>query len=412
MAEETSVIEKPAPAVPVMDEDDFIAMQMAMDSEEGDAPVVPEETGAKEKPAAPAKKKPEEKAPTVEPEEGEPEPQEGDDAAAGGAGADAGDGNDDTEEEEVLEFADDVIPGLKGEHMAALPREAQLNLAKWHEEVSAKAAALDTAQAELDRVKNDPFVRLRLAAGDKGIAAYQPTQEDIDAIVNADSVQASAAALKRIMDRESTRNTSYHLQAKAQEEEIKDVSRKTNENLLKAINLNPDYAIKETRLDALKPGHPEFTVYEKGLSKMIDSLVANGFTKVQISKMKPESIYAAVAAENGWPVALNTSERDRKIGASFLRKSLHAFLKKPGRPADSPGQSMTPTGRDKSGSSRKETHVDGIDLVKLASDENYHAEVLDSRAMEEGWVEKVSDYRRRGESVLRAQKARGRGVKE
>lgn len=89
-------------------------------------------------------------------------------AADGQKEASAADGKDSGGEEQ-LEFADDVIPGLKGEVFGKLPKEAQEAVAEFYGAVQEKSKKLEATEAALNALKQDPYLKSRIAAAESGM---------------------------------------------------------------------------------------------------------------------------------------------------------------------------------------------------------------------------------------------------
>jgi hypothetical protein len=312
------------------------------------------------------------------------------------------DKNSATGEDEEMEFADDVIQGLKGEHLKALPKEARIALAEFYQQHTGIADEHKSLKERLESLEADPVVKLRQDLKRKG-------QENFD--VRGITVKEKENLIARIRNKTGLDPEEAEAVFNEVEESIKaiageqaedvlhnrvieeDQARKANETISKGRNIflqlgkfNKALAFKETdgnkfwkdtgkKDEQGRPifepddKHPEAKLYAEKIVPLIHTLGKAGMNYGMLVKLQDEigldGIYAMVAKKHGLPVAINTGERDKKMLLDDRKKVLDVFRK---------GNAYTEL---TAGSGKPKPVVTppnmkhGFDIVKLATDNAY-----------------------------------------
>jgi len=335
-------------------------------------------------------------------------------------------------EEAPAQFADDVIPGLKGEVFGKLPEEAQEAVAKFYQEALEKTQKADSVSAAVEALKQDPYLRSRIAAAEAGMPA-QPrsiSQEEAQSIsallaeklgLNVDEDEGERAALSDAMaalipgidaiaKQMAQDYAGRSLQIQETVKEAREANRRADALLFGLSEFDKGLALKETAIDnfyavdpktgktVLNERHPEIEKYKNGIGKFVQWAFDHGFDNRQIVKMGAKAFYAAAAADMGKTVAINTADRDKKIAADARKNAINLF-RKPGGGALST-QGTAPA--SKAGSYME----NGIDVTRLASDGDYYDALMAQRLGDRAWIEKLSELESKGRAILNGKQAR------
>ncbi|RPH88501.1 MAG: hypothetical protein EHM66_00395 [Deltaproteobacteria bacterium] len=325
---------------------------------------------------------------------------EGDaDKKAGEPEANAGE----TDDLSAIEFEDDVIPGLKGEHLKTMPKEALAALADFqgtHAELSTKA---QKTEENLTKLLADPIVKRRMELLKSGKTDYEvrglnatERQSILKAIAEAGDLSPAEAenvfgVLEKSLDtvvREAATDTLQGLiQEDSRQRQIEETQKTGRQAFLELGKFNKSLAFKETDASkfwtdegALNDKHPEAKQFKEKILPLMTALHEAGQTYESIARLSKKSggqaVYALVAALQGLPVALNTAERDKKIVASELKKKLAPFLKKNSVSGlDTKGSSVIPADRALNAAVVK----NGYDVLKLAEGGEYYDKAVQAK---------------------------------
>jgi hypothetical protein len=317
-------------------------------------------------------------------------------------------------EEEILEFEDDVISGLKGDDLKKLPKAAQEAVAKFYSESTERQTKLETELATVKKssesvqeMLKDPVIADRinmLKDGKKAYVDMRMTQAEkksiIDAMVSKGlyeedaklSVEGLEAGLDNIVNdrvEAALKNKVIEINQNAENRRITETGRK---NLFSLGEMHEDFKLNETDPNKFfddsgnfNTTHHEYGVFIEKYGPVFEILRNKKQTWDNLSSMTPQQVYSMVALEKGLPVAFNTEARDKKIfkrGAAA--NPLRAFAKK-----------TTSADRDLSvspqnGNPLNTTQWKGIDLDRLNSDPNY-APSLYEKAREKGTLEEINN---------------------
>lgn len=323
------------------------------------------------------------------------------------------------DDDDDYEYPDDVIPGLKGEHFKILPKEAQEAIAKYHDANLSMKTTAEENNTVVSILKNDPVAkhRLEMIKAGKAFAEYKMpdvTEAEVKKILETED-QASAI---KLIQKSAERIARVAVDNERIREETKKRIEETNkqgENILReAGNLHPDLFDQKNNIDkrlkdfssADTAGTEENKTYNGYHQKIVDFCQNRGYRYVDIAKMKPAELYALVAVNEGWPIAINTQKRDAAMLSEATSKALRHFrISRRGREiAQGMRSNADSTGRRPVSDSHK---VDGIDVVKLATDNDYHDKVLNSKFGNPNWIDRVSELRNKGEEIIQKKRRKG-----
>jgi hypothetical protein len=319
-----------------------------------------------------------------------------------------GDGEEPAKEE--VEYEDNVIPGLTGKQFSALPddvREVVAKAATQAEELKTKSSE---TQSRLEKLLNDPIVKHRdemIKTGKSDLTYELPTITDqqfaeILKCVDEDTPEARKKArdiLGDIVKQSSELSESNTRILENSKFNTQKMLNSAGKNLLKLGELNA-----ELKCDITDPDKLVETPFEKlgNLGKVLQKLSEMQANKTitsvakYISERKPEALYAEMAVELGLPLVLNADKKIRDI----VKKSNQALADRYRKNKDGNGGQM-PSGKEVDSKKIKSGQVvDGIDIVKLATNDDYHEKMLYKNSGDLKWVDKISRLRERGERFL------------
>jgi len=358
------------------------------------------------------------------------EGESGEDSAADGQKQEpSADEKDSGNEEAPAPFADDVIPGLKGEVFGKLPEEAQEAVAKFYEEAQEKTRKAESLEATLNTLKQDPLIRSRIAAAEAGvtvpvrgvsqaeaqsIAGILIEKLGLDAESEAGAITDTVAALARgiegIAQDMAQGYAGQSLQTLEALREVAEIDKQGDALLFGLSQFDKNLALKETNLakfytfdpttkkTVFNEKHPEIEKYKNGLGKFVQWASDRGMDNRQIVKMGAKAFYAAAAADMGKAVTFNSADRDKKIAAEARKSVLNAFRKTGGGTLATQG--TAPAG--KSG----QYIENGIDVTKLATDGSYFDELVAKRPGDMAWIDKLSELEAKGREIINRKQAR------
>jgi hypothetical protein len=329
---------------------------------------------------------------------------------------------------EPAAFADDVIPGIKGEDFGKLPEELQGAIAQFYTEAQEKAKKAEALEAALAKIEQDPYLSARMKAAEAGmevpVRGMTPvevktfsdllvTKLGLNVEGDAEDREALAdvmATLKPGLDAIAKQMAQdYAAQSLRTQEVVKqaaEVNKQADELLFGLSQFDKSLAVKETDISkfyALQNGktvfndkHPEIEAYKNGIGKFVQWAFDHGMDNRQIVKMGAKAFYAAAAAGLGKSVAVNTADRDKKIAAEARRNAINLFRKTGSGTLATQGSA--PAG--KSGAYME----NGIDVTRLATDGAYFDELIAKRPGDMAWIDKLSGLEEKGRAILNNRK--------
>lgn len=329
------------------------------------------------------------------------------------------------EDEDSFDFQDDVIEGLKGEHLKAIPKEAKLAIADFyakHSELTEKEKGLS---ARLEKLIADPVVRMReemIKSGQDQFPVRAVTQAEKASLtqrlqtklgVNAEEaelifeeVQDHIKATSNEIAEDLVNNMTLQ---KEEARKVDEITSKGRNVFLELGKFNKALAFKETdgnkfwvkKDDGWMPNesHPEFKKFSETLIPVMTALGESGIRYKEIvnltEKFGTEAVYAMVAKKLNLPVAINTEARDQKMLKSELQKRMAPFLK-----ANTPSELTASAGKDKPAT---KTHVkNGYDIVKLASDIGYYERARNAKPNDMNHADMISRLAEEGDAIIRS----------
>jgi len=320
-------------------------------------------------------------------------------------------------EDERFEFEDDVIPGVKGEHLKNIPVEAQEAIGKYVSEYSEAKQNLEKGQARLDALLKDPYVRYRAQLIDSGNSNQSISQEVYDDHIvkglkerlglSDDEVKELESVTKEAAERHAQvviHNDMSESQKQAQAEKAVEESNKIVSSMAEFF---PELSVDETdfrnfyRLDnngnaELNKDHPEFEKWEKGQRDFIEWLREKGISRHEIIRRGRASLAAQYAEDRNKPFALNAKERDAQIRKNLRKSSLSPLLKKSGGKGLSSQSSNTDQGL--AGNSKR-VMKGGFDIMRLATDDSYFDAALEKNPGSIEHINKLEKLREEGFSL-------------
>lgn len=370
--------------------DDSVKAALAKDPEYQE--IVAEEAKAKKK-----------KVPAPEGElEVDPEPETPDDEKTPVEDESPEEGDDDD-----AEYEDDILEGITGDDFKSLPQSVKEAVATTREKLESVEKKASDAEKRLQDLLSDPVIRHRdmMRSAGRGDAEYDVpslTKEELarveDMVDSGDHEKVrqffnaklqAAAELgsnnariqeKRSIDRDRT------LESAAQK--VLDIA-KLNPKLFgeklpstKEIRESEDYS----KLGAL--GKIVQTTIELQKKGVIAS------SAKYLAESSAEEVYAQMAARHKWPVVMNADEKIR----TEIKKSNSALMDRFKKSRDGSGRLSAGTEVDRR-SEAKGTKRNGVDLVKLATDDGYHESVMKQKMTPE-WIQEVAKMRTEGERML------------
>jgi hypothetical protein len=431
--------EKPLPD-PLSDlPEDFAKSVMEVDQDIQQMAKDSEKSGKAAKKVADAKKKAESEEPPAETDDEGKEKETSDESAddnpdEGGEGDDKGKKKDDEEEPaaeaepeidengnpvestDESEYQDDIIPGLKGKHLEQIPEEVQTILAEHVEKTREIESESKTAKEELEKLKNDPIIKMRLnklEANDPNYTVTDITTKEMSELLKKHGIDTSLGldeteiekllpAVRDAISARAVELANSHVLIESKKAEVQKTVQAGQDNILALGAFNKDLELKEknlSKLFELGPKHPEWQKFEKGTLKVIKYLKDKGIYYDKLAKMSPKEIYALTAAGLDMPVALNTTDRDKKIARDAVRKKLSIF-KKGGSDTARGLSADSPDGESKIAS--KAVLDSGYDVVKLATDPAYFEQAYNKKPGDQAWMEKIDKLVEKGERIARS----------
>jgi len=340
------------------------------------------------------------------------------------------DGKDSGGNDETLEFKDDVIPGLKGEVLAKLPKEAQEAVADFYGAVEERAKKVEASEVAMNLLKQDPYLKSRIEAMEAGTQAQirgltpddekaiaegvtkfmveKLTIEDVDA---AEVVAAFKGGImttaQRIAQQMAQDYAAQALQSQEALKETREVIKQGDAVLLGLSEFDKSLAVKEKDLSKFyvtqngktffNEKHPEIETFKNGIGQFIAWASERGINYNNLAKMGAKAFYAAAAADLNRPVAFNTKERDDKMVSNAVKQKLKPFLKTDGGTLDVGG------GNAAQGGGAEPKIIHGFNAVKLVEDGAYREEMYLKHALDADMIDKLDAAASVGRDIIEKQ---------
>lgn len=340
--------------------------------------------------------------------------------------------SDEGSDDEPLDFADDVIEGLKGEHVKALPPEAQLAIAKFHEKATEDSAERVKVESAYEKLMSDPVIKARKEMIEAGKTRYDDygftaTEKKnlVDAItdkVDLDENEAGAVvslletAIEGVVKHRADARFNNQLIQEEGSRKIQETTTKARQAFLSLGEFNKELAFKEKDANAfwsegddgkgnkvqfLNNKHPEIKKYREKIIPIMTALHEAGVSYEGVTKMianpkiGAKGLYAFAGTLLDLPVAINTGERDRKMVLSERRKALSKFIKPGSGELSVEGQSSI------AGKPRDKNTVvkEGYDIVKLDEGGDYYDRAMNEKPGDMEHVNKITRLAEEGRAL-------------
>lgn len=335
-------------------------------------------------------------------------------------GDDSGKGNEANNDETAYE--DDIIPGLKGAQFGALSEDLKEIISGVHDHIESSTKKLADTEARLNKLLEDPIIKHREEIINSGTGKDQyelpaMTDQEISEIINhldqgtADSNKKARDVLEKIGKRMAEvveSNVLLNVQTKIQREKM---AMDAGNKLIELSKMHPELSLeiddpenpgkKISFADAKKLTSTQLDKIPGVIGKFINKLAEMQKNKIiaspgqYINAKSVESLYAEIAIENNLPLMKNADAKVKKMLNEHGKKIFDRFLK-----SKDGGRQMA-DGKELGKRPSTGSHVvDGIDVVKLAKDDDYHEKMLYKKG-DIKWFDKIADLRERGERLLK-----------
>jgi hypothetical protein len=318
--------------------------------------------------------------------------------------------SDDSDTDTESEYEDNIIPGLTGKQFEALDEPLREIVGKTREELDTVSKKATEAEERLNRLMNDPIVKHRDEVIQNGLheETYEiPGLDDqttyklqqLAMRKTPESMAAFKEAIHNLMGSAAdTAADNVRLQGKQelQRQQTLDTANKNVEALAKLLKVElPSNNLEELKnMDVNKLG--KVGTILKDLTERSEKGVIGGLYNY-LANVDVEELYASMAVKNKWPIIKNADEVLHKEIKKSNEKFYKRFLK--GRPDESSGSLATGKIIDQKKAASKSVH-DGVDLVKLATDDEYHEQMLYSKPNDPDWMTKITEMRLEGERMI------------
>ena len=336
------------------------------------------------------------------------------DAAPAADASDTDDATDDSSTDDAGDedgdYIDDVIPGLKGADFAALSEDSQAAVATFFEEAT-KIKKDYTAIADAYKaLAADPIAqqRLQLIRSGQNLQDYALpaiNDKEIEAILDAADptvAKKKIESMLRIHGETMANNARLQVERTARLTKMNEVGESL---IIEAANMHPECKHKISSFANVDTeGHPDKETYTKFTEKVVEYCRQRGWRYDKVSEYEPNELYLLVAHKNRWPIVQNAEERDKTLVKEKVAAALQHFRRKR---ADDFARGMRQTGSSQDRfSDRRTVRKNGVDLIKLATSDDYHDKVLNMKHMDVKWIESVGELRREGEQIIARRNAK------
>lgn len=316
---------------------------------------------------------------------------------------------DETPPVEDSEFEDDILPGLTGKQFESFEEPVKEIIAQTREALDVATEKATKAEERLNKLLNDPIVKHRESVidGKNNTLPYKvpelndATITEMQKLIDQDTPESKAKFNDMLKTHIKTATdivaNNARIQAKAEFDNalnLKDAGQKlvTLAKLAK-IKLPSDDPNVVINTDVSKLGD---------IGKVIDEIKQRssrgiiGNPAKYLAEVDVEELYAQMAIKNKWPLLKNADKIIQEKVKQSNEKLFNKFIK--GRSDEASG-TFARGGQVDQRSAGVKTVRDGIDLVKLATDDSYHEHILTQKNHGD-WYSKVAEMRREGERMI------------
>jgi hypothetical protein len=347
--------------------------------------------------------------------------------------------SDEGSDDEPLDFADDVIEGLKGEHVKALPPEAQLAIAKFHEKATEDSAERVKAESAYEKLISDPVIKARkemIEAGktkydDYGFTATEKKNlvsaimEKVDLDENEAGIVVSQleTAIENVVNHRADARFHNRLVQEDGNRRIQENTTKGRQAFLSLGEFNKELVFKEkdanafwtegvddkgNKIQVLNNKHPEIKKYREKIIPIMAALHEAGVSYEGVTRMianpkvGAKGLYAFAGTLLDLPVAINTGDRDRKMVLSERKKALGKLLKSDTGELSMEGQSSI------AGKPRDKNTVvkEGYDLLKLHEGGDYYDQAMMEKPGDLNHADKITRLAEEGRALANSRSKR------
>lgn len=316
---------------------------------------------------------------------------------------------DETPPVEDSEFEDDILPGLTGKQFESFEEPVKEIIAQTREALDAATEKATKAEERLNKLLNDPIVRHRESVidGKNNTLPYKVPElndaaiSEMQKLIDQDTPESKAKFNDMLKNHIKTATdivaNNARIQAKAEFDNalnLKDAGQKLVALAkLAKIKLPSDDPNVVINTDISKLGD---------IGKVIDEIKQRssrgiiGNPAKYLAEVDVEELYAQMAIKNKWPLLKNADKIIQEKVKQSNEKLFNKFIK--GRSDEASG-TFARGGQVDQRSAGVKTVRDGIDLVKLATDDSYHEQILTQKNHGD-WYSKVAEMRREGERMI------------
>jgi hypothetical protein len=316
---------------------------------------------------------------------------------------------DETPPVEDSEFEDDILPGLTGKQFESFEEPVKEIIAQTREALDVATEKATKAEERLNKLLNDPIVKHRESVidGKNNTLPYKvpelndATITEMQKLIDQDTPESKAKFNDMLKNHIKTATdivaNNARIQAKAEFDNalnLKDAGQKLVALAkLAKIKLPSDDPNVVINTDVSKLGD---------IGKVIDEIKQRssrgiiGNPAKYLAEVDVEELYAQMAIKNKWPLLKNADKIIQEKVKQSNEKLFNKFIK--GRSDEASG-TLARGGQVDQRSAGIKTVKDGIDLVKLATDDKYHESILEQQQHGD-WYRKVAELRQEGERMI------------
>jgi hypothetical protein len=361
-------------------------------------------------------------------------PAKGDEPGAEGEDKGKKDDKEVEEEEDLdistLDLADDVIPGIKGEHLKALPKEALLAIADFNEKNKVSSEQAEQTKGELEKLLADSVVKRRhelIKQGKQDFDVRGLNEKEKKSMISelGEKFDLNPQEAEQIFDvfkvridevvKQAANDTVQNILLDEDRQQKSTKTQKEGRQLFLSMGkFNKDLAFKETDASKfwtddgkLNDRHPEAKKFREKVYPIMQSFAKAKIGYNELLTLREEygeeGLYALAAKKHGLSVAINTAARDTKMLNSELRKKLAPLMK------GSSVAELNAKGGGVGGSSSPSKAVikHGYDVERLHTDADYYEQAYTAKGTDKGHMDLIDRLAEEGETLVqRKQKTR------
>lgn len=310
---------------------------------------------------------------------------------------------------ETSEFEDNILPGLTGKQFESFDEPIREIIAKTREDLDKVTEKATKAEERLNKLLNDPIVQHRegVINGNNNTLPYKvpglkdDTVSEIQKLIDQDTPESKAKVNELLTGHINSVAEIIANNVRIQEQARYQDQIHTKEAGVKLVALAK---LAKVRLPSDDPNVIVNTdLSELGdIGKVVEEIKSRaqrgliGNPKQYLAEIDVDELYAQMAIKNKWPLLKNADKIIQKQVRDANEKLYNRFLK--GKPDEASG-SFARGGQVDQRSSGVKTVKDGIDLIRLATDDNYHETIL-TQHNNGNWYRKVSELRQEGERMI------------